>query len=78
MITTIDKAGRIVVPKELRDEVGLVAGPIDIHVVGNAIQIEVPETEIHLDIVDGFLTLPRMDPAMTDDEIRELRFALQR
>ena len=41
MRTTIDKAGRIVVPKSLRDQVGLTAGEVEISVEGAAIRIDV-------------------------------------
>ena len=41
MRTTIDKAGRIVVPKKLRDRLGLVAGTeIDIDEDGSGLRVE--------------------------------------
>lgn len=78
MRTTIDKAGRIVIPRELRERVGLAPGPVDIHAVGNAIQIEVPEHEVDLELIDGLLTLPPGDQKIGDDDVRELRFGAQR
>lgn len=78
MRATMDRAGRIVVPKALRDRIGLVAGPIDIHVVGNAIQIEVPDDEAPL-VRDayGFLVIDGQGPFQTDEELREFRLAVQ-
>ncbi len=41
MITTIDSAGRLVVPKAVREAMGLVAGaPVDISFVDGRIQID--------------------------------------
>jgi len=79
MRTTIDKAGRIVIPRELREQAGLVPGPVDIHLVGNTIQIEVPESEVEL-VRDeyGYLVIAAQEgEPMTVDELRELRFLLQ-
>ncbi len=78
MRTTIDKAGRIVIPRELRERIGLIPGPVDVHAVGNAIQIEIPEHEVDLELLDGLLTLPQDDQKLGDDEVRELRFDAQR
>lgn len=66
------------IPRELRERVGLAPGPVDIHAVGNAIQIEIPEHEVDLELVDGLLTLPRGDQKLDDDDVRELRLDLQR
>jgi AbrB family looped-hinge helix DNA binding protein len=50
MITTIDTAGRLVIPKALRDAVGLVAGePVEIHAVAGRLEIEVPATPMRLE-----------------------------
>jgi AbrB family looped-hinge helix DNA binding protein len=78
MRTTIDKAGRIVVPRALRDQIGLAPGPVDVHVVGNAIQIEVPEDEPAL-VVDahGFLVIDASGPFDADEDLRSFRLAAQ-
>jgi len=76
MIGTIDKAGRVVVPKSLRREAGFVPGEVDITIVGTKIQIE--QTGSRLREVDGHLLLPLGGPSLTADEIRDLRLADQR
>lgn len=76
MRTTIDKAGRIVVPKEIREQVGLVPGPVDIHIVGNAIQIEVPESEVELVEIDGRLVIKGGFDLSVED-LRALRMLMQ-
>lgn len=79
MRTTIDQAGRIVIPKHIRDQVGIVPGPVDVHVVGNVIHIELPADDIELTRDDhGFLVIPAQDaPTMSDDELRDLRLRMQ-
>lgn len=77
MRTTIDKAGRIVVPKRLRMEIGLVPGDLEIVVEGNGLRITPIATD-QLDEVDGLLMLTAASDAPTDETIRELRLADQR
>lgn len=76
MKTTIDKAGRVVVPKALRDAIGLVPGEVEISVDGAALRIEVPSGR--LEHRHGRLMLPRSGTPLTDDQIRDLRLADQR
>ncbi|QAY61774.1 AbrB/MazE/SpoVT family DNA-binding domain-containing protein [Microbacterium protaetiae] len=74
----MDRAGRIVIPKELRDAIGLTVGPVDVHVVGNAIQIEIPDADAPLEQdEDGLWTIGTSGTAITDDDVRELRHGLQ-
>ena len=40
MRTTIDKAGRLVVPKALRDRLGLSPGEVEVTADGNALRVE--------------------------------------
>ncbi|GAB92452.1 AbrB/MazE/SpoVT family DNA-binding domain-containing protein [Gordonia rhizosphera] len=77
MRTTIDRSGRVVVPKELRDRVGLVPGEVEITVSGNALVLE-PVTIDVLVEVDGRLLLPGGGPELSTDDIRELRLGDQR
>lgn len=77
MRTTIDKAGRLVLPKALRDQVGMTAGEVDVTVVGTSIVVEVAEYG-ELEEEDGHLYLPRTGVPVTAEEIRELRLGLQR
>lgn len=81
MRTTIDSAGRIVIPKAIRDALGLVGGSeVDLVIDGVSIRIDGakrPGRGFHM--VDGFAVLDPVDaPPMTMDEIRELRLGLQR
>jgi len=75
MIGTMDKAGRVVVPLPIREELGLVAGEVTITAFGSAVRIEQPGSRLRE--VDGHLVLPA-GPALSADELRELRLADQR
>lgn len=77
MKTTIDRAGRVVLPKALRDEIGLAPGEVEVYVDGATIRIE-PVYRTDVEIVDGRMVLPAMGDPITDEQIRELRFADQR
>jgi AbrB family looped-hinge helix DNA binding protein len=77
MKTTIDRAGRLVIPKELRDRLGLVPGEVDVFAEGAGLRIELVSTD-HLVERDGHLLLPSGGATLTDDDIRELRRVDQR
>ncbi|MBD0022240.1 AbrB/MazE/SpoVT family DNA-binding domain-containing protein [Gordonia pseudamarae] len=77
MRTTIDRSGRIVVPKELRARIGLVPGEIEIRVSGSSLVIE-PVAGDDLVAKDGLLVLPDGGPELSADDIRELRLGDQR
>lgn len=77
MITTIDKAGRLVIPKPLRDRVGLGPGEVEIEVDGAALRIE-PVTGFSLERRDGWLVVPGTGAVLTADEVRGIRDADQR
>ena len=77
MRTTIDTAGRLVIPKPLRDQIGLVPGEVDVVVDGAALRIE-PIAVGRLVEENGFLVVPATGVTITDDDVRELRFADQR
>ena len=77
METTIDQAGRLVIPKALRDRVGLRPGPVDITVDGIAIRIE-PVTEEGVVERDGRLVIPAAGAAVDDALVQALRDADQR
>ena len=56
MIATIDKAGRIVVPKELRERLNLVAGtPLEVALSGTGITLRKVTDEPSLVRKDGVL-----------------------
>jgi AbrB family looped-hinge helix DNA binding protein len=49
MRTTIDSAGRIVVPKPLRDELGLTGGTeLDLRAVDGRLEISIPPARVSL------------------------------
>ncbi|HEY7814290.1 MAG TPA: AbrB/MazE/SpoVT family DNA-binding domain-containing protein [Nakamurella sp.] len=77
MRTTIDKAGRLVVPKVLRDRVGMTGGEVEIHVSGGGLLVTPVATD---DLIseDGLLLLPAGGQSRSTDDIRELRLGDQR
>jgi AbrB family looped-hinge helix DNA binding protein len=77
MRTTIDKAGRLVIPKVLRDSLGLQPGEVDVRADGAALRIE-PISGDLLDERDGRLVIPASGVALDDDAVRSLRDAGQR
>jgi len=78
MRTTIDQAGRIVVPKALRDQIGLESGEVEVTVDNAAIRIE-PVTTDRLVEKGGRLVVPKAaGAAITDDLVRTLRDADRR
>jgi AbrB family looped-hinge helix DNA binding protein len=49
MRTTIDAAGRVIIPKPIRDALGLVDGsPLDVELSDGAIRLEPPATPVRL------------------------------
>ena len=75
MLGTIDKAGRVVVPQGIREQLGFVPGEVEITVQGTRVQIEQPGTRLRS--VDGHLLLP-VGETPSPEVIRELRLADQR
>ncbi|WP_233460125.1 AbrB/MazE/SpoVT family DNA-binding domain-containing protein [Microbacterium resistens] len=78
MKTTMDKAGRIVIPAQIRERLGMVPGPVDMVIDGNGIRIEI---ETHDDLVeddDGRLVIRETGVPLTTEMIREMRLADQR
>lgn len=74
MQTTIDSAGRIVVPKAVRDAMGLTAGRvIDVVFTEGRIEIELAPAVVDVEVTDG---LPRarareVMPELTDEMVRD-------
>jgi AbrB family looped-hinge helix DNA binding protein len=77
MRTTIDNAGRLVIPKSLREQSGITAGEVEISLDGAAIRIQGVAAD---DLVeeDGLLLLPSGGRELDADAVRELRLADQR
>lgn len=75
METTIDSAGRIVVPKALREAMRLTAGQtIEIGYVDGRLEITVPPTPVHLvDSGSGMHALAdRPMPTLSTEMVREV------
>ena len=77
MRSTIDKAGRLVIPKALRDSLGLAPGEVEVTPDGAGLRIE-PLASDKLDDEDGLLVIPAADLTIGDDLVRTLRDADQR
>lgn len=75
MLTTIDRAGRVVIPKPLRDRLRLTAGTqVDIVEVDGAIEIRLPVQPVRVDRSGELprLVAPAGTPALTVDDVRRL------
>jgi len=76
MLVTVDMAGGFVIPKSLRDSLGIgPETPLKLTLEGGALRLEPVHTkERGFEIVDGF---PRLEPidhlTLTDDDVRRLR-----
>ena len=77
MRVSIDKAGRIVIPKSMRDEVGLAPGSIaELTVDGADLRIAPEASSVFVED-DGFLVIPDTGAVVTADQVRVLRLADQ-
>jgi AbrB family looped-hinge helix DNA binding protein len=77
MKATIDKAGRLVIPKSLRDMLGLRPGEVEVHADGTGIRVEPLATE-SVEERSGLLVIPASGTPIDDDAVRALRDADQR
>jgi AbrB family looped-hinge helix DNA binding protein len=72
MRATIDKAGRLVIPRALRNRIGLAGGgEVEIEVDGAAIRIE-PVTGRELREASGLLVIPATGTSIDDSLVREM------
>jgi AbrB family looped-hinge helix DNA binding protein len=77
MKATIDSAGRLVIPKVLRDRLGLAQGEVEVEADGADLRVR-PVADDALDEQDGWLVVPAFGNRITDEDVRELRDADQR
>lgn len=77
MRATIDKAGRLVIPKALRDHLGLRPGEVEVIADGASLRVE-PLTGDSLVERDGRFVIPAGGVHITDEMVRTLRDAGQR
>jgi AbrB family looped-hinge helix DNA binding protein len=78
MRATIDKAGRLVIPKQLRDEIGLRPGLVEVTVYSTGLRVEPLTGGASLDERDRRLVIPATGVEIDDDLVRSLRDAGQR
>lgn len=74
MVATIDKAGRIVVPKRLREQLGFKPGQkLELSAVDGRLEVEHPTTPVHLEQRGGRLVAvtDAPMPALTQEQVRE-------
>jgi AbrB family looped-hinge helix DNA binding protein len=77
MRATIDKAGRLVIPKPLRDRLGLVPGEVEVAADGNALRVESLASE-DLQEEDGRLVIAAAGVQINDDSVRSFRDSEQK
>lgn len=77
MRTTIDEAGRIVIPKPLREQLGIRRGEVEVTAEGTGVRIE-PVADDELEERDGWLVVPPSGASLDDETVRALRHADQR
>ena len=77
MHATVDSAGRLVIPKSLRERVGLRPGTVDVTIDGAGLRVE-PLAGEDFEERDGRLLVPRSGTAIDDELVRGLRDADQR
>ncbi len=77
MRATIDKAGRLVIPRQLRDHIGLRPGEVEVTAEGTGLRIE-PLAGESLDEREGRLLIPASGAPIDDELVQSLRDAGQR
>lgn len=73
----MDKAGRLVIPKPLRDSLGLRPGAVEVTADGSGLRVEAVVDE-GLEEVRGRLVIPASGEPLSTEQVRSLRDADQR
>jgi AbrB family looped-hinge helix DNA binding protein len=76
MRATIDKAGRLVIPKSLRDRLGLQPGEVEVVADGAGLRVEALVGEGFVE-QNGRLVIPASGVPLDDEAVRTLRDADQ-
>lgn len=77
MRATIDSAGRLVIPKALRDQLGLVPGAVDVQADGADLRVRAFADD-DLEERDGWLLVRATGTALSDEQVLALRDADRR
>lgn len=76
MRATIDKAGRLVIPKALRDRLGLRPGAVEVVADGSALRVEPIAGDVFTER-SGRLVVPASGVVVDDADVQSLRDADQ-
>ena len=80
MKTTIDAAGRVVIPKAIREKAGITARtPLEVHYRDGRVEIEIPASDVKLVMVNGLPVLkgPPGGGQITAEQVEEIRQAIR-
>ena len=76
MRTSIDRSGRLTIPRALLDAIGLTTGEVEVVREGSSLRIQPVGTDL-LAEEEGRLVVPSTGAPIDDDGVRSLRFADQ-
>lgn len=77
MRASIDKAGRLVIPKPLRDQLGLRPGEVEVTADGAGLRVEAIAGD-DVDVDRGRTVIPASGDLVTVDDVRSMRDVDQR
>lgn len=77
MRTTIDQAGRLVVPKSIREQLGITEGIVEVSIDGTAVRIE-PVADDSVEAEGNWLVVPASGESLSAEQVRDLRDTGQR
>lgn len=75
MKVTIDAAGRVVIPKQVRERLGLTAGStLELDELGDHVELRPEDRDVRIDRADGrpVARAPGDAPRLTADDVRTL------